>query len=294
MLGVQCPWRPPINRSLASAPKPGYRLLLVALLCGVSMFADRRTDYLAEPRHALSYLMTPIHYVANFPSATYEWGKTQTQSRAELLAENAAMKRQLLVLQQRVQKIATLEAENVRLHQLLNSAANLDTNILAAQIIGIDPDVSRQEVVINKGTRDQVYRGQAVLDAGGLLGQVVNVGVATSRVLLITDASHALSVQVNRSGVRAILSGTGKADQLRLLYVPGTADIKEGDLLVSTGLDKRYPSGYPVARVASLRRDSGSPFVTVFATPEAHIEKVTHVLLVSPESKEEFEPWPNP
>lgn len=293
-MGVQCPWRPFINRFFASTPKPGYRLLLVALLSGVLISADLRTDYLEEPRHALSYLMTPIYYVANFPNATYDWAKTQTRSRADLLADNTAMQRQLLVLQQRVQKIATLEAENVRLHQLLNSAANLDANILAAQIIGIDPDVSRQELVINKGTRDSVYVGQAVLDAGGLLGQVVAVGVATARVLLITDASHALSVQVNRSGVRAILSGTGKADQLRLLYVPGTADVKEGDLLVSTGLDKRYPSGYPVARVVSLRRDTGSPFITVYATPEAHIEKVTHVLLVSSDDKEELDPWLSP
>jgi len=250
------------------------------------MFADLRTAHLEKPRHLASYLMTPIHYVAHLPSGAYNWTTEQTKSRTELLAENTMMRRQLLVLQQRVQKFATLEAENVRLHQLLNSAAKLETNVLAAQIIGIDPDISRQELVINKGSRDNVYRGQAVLDAEGLLGQVVEVGPYTSRVLLITDASHALSVQVNRSGVRAILSGSGKADQLRLLYVPSTADIREGDLLVSTGLDKRYPAGYPVARVASLRRDTGSPFITVFAAPEAHIEKVTHVLLVSSEEME--------
>lgn len=253
----------------------------------VLIFVDHRTPYLETVRQFASYFIAPIHYVAHLPVATVQWGKEQGKSRSQLLSENASMERQLLVLQQRVQKLAVLEAENARLRQLLNSAAELNTKVLTAQIIGIDPDPSRQEVVVNKGADEGIYVGQAVLDAKGLLGQVVEVGASFSRVLLVTDSSHALSVQINRNGVRAILAGSGQSDKLRLLYVPITADIEVGDLLVSTGLDQRYPAGYPVSKVVSLHVKAGDAYMTVNAKPTAEIDKVSHVLMVASEGSEE-------
>lgn len=282
-----CPLEASIKRFSSHTPKPPYRLLFVAVLGVALMFFDHRTPYLESTRYYLSHASAPVHYIAHLPTAVVQWGQDQTKSRKELLAENASMERQLLVLQQRIQRLAVLEAENTRLRQLLNSAAELNTSVLTAQIIGVDPDYNRQEVVVNKGSRDEVYKGQAVLDAEGLLGQVVNVGASHSRVLLVSDVSHALSVQVNRSGVRAILAGTGQSDLLKLLYVPTTADVKKGDLLVSTGLDQRYPSGYPVAKVVDTHTKSGDPYMTVEARPTAQIDKVTHVLLVASGNAEE-------
>lgn len=267
--------------------KPVYRLLLVALLSFVLMFVDHRTDQLKQVRWVVSHAVAPLHYVAHLPTASLNWGEQQTKSRRQLINENASMSRQLLVLQQRVQKLAVLEAENARLRQLLNSAAELETKVSTAQIIGIDPDPSRQEVVVNKGTNEKAYVGQAVLDAKGLIGQVVEVGSSFARVLLITDSSHALSVQINRNGVRAILAGTGQVDKLRLLYVPTTADVQEGDLLVSTGLDQRYPPGYPVAKVVAVHVEPGDPYMTVEAMPTAEIDKISHVLMVAQEEGEE-------
>jgi rod shape-determining protein MreC len=218
--------------------------------------------------------------MANLPGSLLSGIRNQTRSRAELQEENERLDRQLLVLEQRSQRLAVLEAENVRLRELLNSSANLDARVLVAEIIGIEADPNRHELILNKGADAGLFKGQAVLDAHGLIGQVVEVGAVSSRVLVITDAMHALSVKVNRSGVRSILAGTGHPDRLRLLYVPDSADIAEGDLLVSTGLGRRYPAGYPVATVVSISHEPGQPFMTVEARPAAWIDRASHVLLV--------------
>ncbi len=226
---------------MVAPAKPSYRLIIALVLAVIMMVLDQRTPWAAPVRHALGYLTAPIHYLAHLPVDSGEWLSEQTQSRGTLLDENRRLQRQALILEQKVQRLAVLEAENVRLRELLNSSADLDANVLVAEIIGVDPDPNRQEIVINKGAGDNVSRGQAVLDSQGLIGQVVDAGPLSSRVLLITDASHAMSVQVTRNGVRAVLAGVGQSSGLKLLYVPDTADIQEGDLLVSTGLGHLYP-----------------------------------------------------
>ena len=250
-------------------------MLAVAL-----MLLDHRTGHLQPVRYVLGHVTDPIHYLAHIPVTVAGGVGGMARSHSELRAENERMERQLLILHQRAQRLAVLEAENVRLRELLNSSADLEAEVRVAEIIGIEPDPARQEVVINSGARAGVFEGQAVLDARGLMGQVVEVGPATSRVLLLTDASHALSVQVNRNGVRAILAGTGQADRVRLLYVPDTADIVEGDLLVSSGLDQQFPRGYPVARVVSVTHDPGRAFALIEARPEARVDRASHVMLV--------------
>ena len=270
---------------MTAPANPTYRLLIALVLAIVMMVLDQRTPWAAPVRHVLGYLTAPIHYLAHLPVDSGEWLSEQTQTRGSLMDENRRLQRQALILEQKVQRLAVLEAENVRLRELLNSSADLDANVLVAEIIGVDPDPNRQELVINKGRGDKVLRGQAVLDAQGLIGQVVDAGPLSSRVLLVTDASHAMSVQVNRNGVRAILAGTGQSDGLKLLYVPDTADINEGDLLVSTGLGQRYPRGYPVATVTAVRHQSGAPFAEIAARPTARVDRASHVLLVQSTDK---------
>lgn len=266
---------------MTASANPLYRLVAALVLSVIVIVLDQRTPWAEPVRHVLAYLTAPIHYVAHLPVDSGQWLTEQAQSRSSLMEENQRLQRQSLILEQKVQRLAVLEAENVRLRELLNSSADLDANVLVAEIIGVDPDPNRQELVINKGTGSDVFRGQAVLDAQGLIGQVVDAGPLSSRVLLLTDASHAMSVQVNRNGVRAVLAGNGQTG-LRLLYVPDTADIEEGDLLVSTGLGQRYPRGYPVGTVTSVRHQSGAPYADITALPTARIDRASHVLLVQP------------
>lgn len=244
------------------------------------MLVDHRSDRVEPLRFVMGYLVAPVHYLAHVPVAMSGWVSDSARSLGDLQRDNARMERQLLVMQQRLQRLAVLEAENIRLRELLNSSAQLESRVLVAEIIGIEADPSRRELVINKGRHNDVYRGQAVVDAAGLVGQVTEAGPFTSRVLAITDASHAMSVQVNRNGLRAILAGIGQTDRVRLMYVPDTADIVVGDLLVSTGLDQRYPRGYPVAEVTRVEHSPGAAFAIIEARPSANVERASHVLLV--------------
>lgn len=184
------------------------------------------------------------------------------------------------MLKAKVQKLAALEAENERIRELLNSSALLDETVLVAELIGVSPDPLHHEIIINKGIKDHLIVGQPVLDAEGLMGQVVNVGPTHSRVLLITDATHAIPVQVNRNGVRSIAEGVGVLHELTLRHVSATTDIKVGDLLVSSGLGGRFPQGYPVAEVIEVTIDPGQPFAIVRAQPSAQLDRSRHVLLV--------------
>ncbi|MBP8237511.1 MAG: rod shape-determining protein MreC, partial [Pseudomonas sp.] len=200
--------------------------------------------------------------------------------RSELTAENEKLKAEQLMMQRRLQKLAALTEQNVRLRELLNSAALVDDDVLATELIGIDPNPFTHRILIDKGERDGVVMGQPVLDARGLMGQVVEVMPYTSRVLLLTDTTHSIPVQVNRNGLRAIASGTGNPERLELRHVADTADIKEGDLLVSSGLGQRFPAGYHVAMVSEVIHDSGQPFAIVRAVPTAMLNRSRYMLLV--------------
>jgi rod shape-determining protein MreC len=176
--------------------------------------------------------------------------------------------------------MASLVAENLRLRQLMNSSEIVQDRVLVAELIGVSPDPLEHKVIINKGSNDGVYVGQPLLDAFGLMGQVVSVTPYTSQVLLITDNSHAIPVQVTRNNVRTIAEGIGDLYQLRLRYVSSTTDIKEGDILVSSGLGGRFPVGYPVAQIEKITYDPGEPFATVIARPAAQLDRSRHILLV--------------
>ncbi len=181
--------------------------------------------------------------------------------------------------------MAALRAENNRLRDLLGSAAKIQDNVLVGELIGVDPDPKRHEVVIDKGLNHNVFVGQPVLDAQGLMGQVIEVSLFTSRVLLISDESHSVPVQVVRSNLRLIARGTGVSHQLELRHLQNTADIRPGDFLVSSGLGDRFPIGYPVGTVNKVEHDPGKPFATATATPSAQLNRTRHVLLVFNEEK---------
>ncbi|TWH76733.1 rod shape-determining protein MreC [Azomonas agilis] len=258
----------------------GVRLLVFTGLSISLMVTDARLDTLKPLRAQMSLIVAPLYWLAGVPGRAWDAATEQFSSRSELLAENEKLKAEMLLLQRRLQKLAALTEQNVRLRELLNSAALVDDKVLVAELIGVDPNPYTHRLVIDKGEQDGVFLGQPVLDARGLMGQVVEVMPYTARVLLLTDTTHSIPVQVNRNGLRAIASGTGYPDRLELRYVADTADIREGDLLVSSGLGQRFPAGYPVATVTEVIRDTGQPFAVVRAIPTAALNRSRYLLLV--------------
>nr|WP_153014196.1 rod shape-determining protein MreC [Pseudomonas sp. EpS/L25] len=264
----------------SKGPALGIRLLILAALSVGVMVTDARFDYLKPVRSELALVLSPLYEVAGFPLRVWEGVSDQFSSRSELMAENERLKAEQLLLQRRLQKLAALTEQNVRLRELLNSAALVDDKVLVGELIGVDPNPYTHRIIIDKGAKDGVFVGQPVLDASGLMGQVVEVMPYSARVLLLTDVTHSIPVQVNRNGLRAIAAGTGNPERLELRYVADTADIKEGDLLVSSGLGQRFPAGYPVATVSKVIHDSGQPFAVVRAIPTAKLNRSRYMLLV--------------
>ncbi|MFU6378208.1 rod shape-determining protein MreC [Metapseudomonas otitidis] len=264
----------------AKGPSLGVRLLAFAVLSAALMVVDARFETLKPVRSQLGSVLTPFYWLADLPVRVWDGISDQFTSRSVLIAENEKLKAEALLMQRRLQKLAALTEQNVRLRELLNSSALVDEKVLVGELIGVDPNPFTHRILIDKGEKDGVFLGQPVLDARGLMGQVVEVMPYTSRVLLLTDTTHSIPVQVNRNGLRAIASGTGNPERLELRHVADTADIKEGDLLVSSGMGQRFPAGYPVATVKEVIHDSGQPFAIVRAVPTAALNRSRYVLLV--------------
>ena len=200
--------------------------------------------------------------------------------QASLLSENAQLRSEQLNYNVRLQRMAALEAENIRLRAMLGSSPRVADRILVAEILAVDLDPYRQRFSINRGLGDGVYVGQALLDANGVAGQIAGVDAFTSEAILISDADHAVPVSVNRNGLRTIAVGTGDSRRLSLPYLTNSADIEIGDLLISSGLGGVFPSGYPVGQVMSVRRQPGQLFAEVTAEPAAELDRDREVLLV--------------
>ncbi len=256
------------------------RLLVLVVLSVALMVVDARFTLLKPVRSQMSLVLMQSYWITDLPQRLWQGVASQFGSRTELVAENEKLKTENLLLQGRMQKLAALTEQNVRLRELLNSSALVNEKVEVAELIGMDPNPFTHRIIINKGERDGVVLGQPVLDARGLMGQVVELMPYTSRVLLLTDSTHSIPVQVNRNGLRAIASGTGNPERLELRHVADTADIKEGDLLVSSGLGQRFPAGYPVATVKEVLHDTGQPFAVVRAVPTAALNRSRYLLLV--------------
>lgn len=257
-------------------------------LCALSIIliaVDHMSGYLDDVRAGLTLIVTPILIAADFPAREARELQEIVSSRSEMQEYISILEQDIVLLNVKIAKMAALTSENDRLRDLLGSAAKLQDNVLVAELIGVDPDPERHEVIIDKGSRDGVFVGQPLLDAHGLMGQVVSLSFYTSRVLLISDQSHSVPVQVSRSNLRLIAQGTGLSNKLELMHVQETADIKTGDLLVSSGLGNRFPVGYPVGIVNKVEHDPGRPFAVVTALPSALLDRSRYVLLVFTEEE---------
>ncbi len=257
------------------------------ILSLVLMILDHRQNHLESLRSTLSVALYPIQYLASLPLVLGGAVSDAFSSRSEIQTERAQLHEENLHLRARLQKFEALEAENTRLRALLDSSFKVGDRVLIAELISVAQDPFRQQVLINQGKNAGVVKGQPVLDANAVVGQITHINPITSTVLLITDASHALPVQVNRNGLRTIALGTGLINKLELPHLPNNADVRPGDLLTTSGLGGRFPPGYPVAEVTEVRREPGRPFASVTARPTAHLDRIREVLLVwtlSPET----------
>jgi len=259
------------------------------VLSAAMIVADARFNELTSVRSTIGTGLAPVHWLGNAPGQFSDWVASLFTTRDDLLEQNEALNARLLILERRALKYAALASENNELRQLMNSSQTLNDRVIVGEVVAISPDPFSHEIVISKGSRDGVKVGQAILDANGLMGQVQQTSSFTSRVLLVSDSSHAVPVEVVRNGLRAVLLGNGDADTLELVHVPDTADIREGDLLVSSGLGGRFPRGYPVAEVARISKEPGEPFVQIQATPKAELNRSSLILVVFTQKPEAAE-----
>ena len=246
------------------------------------MLVDHHQSHLKIIRSGLSTLVYPLQYVVSLPVEAAEWVSVSLVTHNKLLEENDRLKHEHLLLSSKLQRYEILELENHRLRNLLESSFRLNEKVLVAELIAVELQSFRRQIVINKGKREGAYDGQPIVDAAGIMGQIVHVGPFSSTVLLITDPNHALPVQVNRNGLRAIAVGTGQSDKLILENLPNNADIHVGDLIISSGLGRRFPSGYPVGQIEKISRDPGEAFAKVIIKPSAQLSKSREVLMVWP------------
>lgn len=268
--------RPIIGRG----PSLAARFLLLAGVSIGLMVADHRQKYLERVHAAVSAAAYPLQWLVDAPFRSADWMQEALADRNRLRRENAKFAEELRDASIRLQRFDSMIEENRRLRELREASNAVAERKLIAEILRVDADPQRHLVLLNKGSRDGIFRGQAVIDAHGIFGQITQVGPYSAQALLITDAEHAIPLRVNRNGLRTIAEGTGNLHKLNLPFLTGDADIKTGDLLVSSGLGGIFPAGYPVARVTRVERSPADTFATVEAEPLAQLDRAHEVMLI--------------
>lgn len=265
---------------LGRGPPLWAGLFFLGIVSVVVMALDHRGGYLDTARVWMSAAAEPIYTVVHTPYRLWTWLTESFADRARLRAENEQLTEQLQAARVKLLRFEALREENRRLREIREASRGVSERTLIAEVINVSVQPFRQLVVINKGADDGVFRGQPVLDAFGVVGQVMQVGKSTATVILITDAEHSVPVQVNRNGIRTIAMGTGEDAKLSLPYMTVESDVRRGDLLVSSGLDQIFPAGYPVATVTKVERNPNDTFALVEARPLAHLDRDREVLLL--------------
>ena len=268
------------SSSPARIPALGLRVIVLILTSIVLMYLDHRQNHLDGIRRGIGAAVYPVRLVVDAPVRFWQWLGESTTSRNELELELGRLQAERLLTNARLQRLTALEAENARLRALLEARTRVRDEVRVAEIMAVDANPYEHNLVIDIGSRDGVYDGQAIVDANGVVGQVIETGIMTSQAVLISDADHALPVEVNRNGLRTIAVGTGEIDRLDLPFLPNNADVRAGDLLVTSGLGGAFPSGYPVAVVDTVTRMPSEPFADVSASPSAALDQVREVMLI--------------
>lgn len=244
------------------------------------MVMDKKLESFTTIRAALSFPLAPFHYVVSWPADFIDNFKNAINTHDSLVKENLKLKANQLLLHSQLQRLIAIESENNYLKALLQSSRQIKSKTLVAELLAVDIEPFVNQVILDKGSKDGVYIGQPVLDANGIMGQIIQIGPITSRVLLINDPHSGIAVQNTRTGMRAIAVGDSYSGKMRLMYVPKTVDIKENDTFITSGLGDHYPEGYPIGRVLSVYKDPNHQFATVYIQPSARLGSSRQVLLI--------------
>lgn len=258
----------------------GPRAIFFMALAIALMIMDKKLEGFASVRSAMSLPVAPFQYMVSWPARFIDDLKSVISTHDDLVRENLRLKADQLLLRSKLQRLIAIESENNYLKSLLQSSRQVKSKTLIAELLAVASEPFVRQVVLDKGLRDGVYVGQPVLDANGVMGQILQVGAVTSRVILINDPHSGIAVQNARNGMRATAVGDSYSGRLRLMYISKTADIKEGDIFITSGLGDRYPEGYPVGKVISVNKDPVHPFAAIFLQPSAHLDTSRQVLLV--------------
>ncbi|HVX00088.1 MAG TPA: rod shape-determining protein MreC [Candidatus Babeliaceae bacterium] len=262
--------------------QPGLRMFILVVLSVTLMILDTRVTTVTHVRTALSIALVPLQYMVSGPIRFIDTLSKVISSHDALVKENLDLKSQQLLLRAQVQRLLAIENENNQLKALSRSSSGIHGKVLIAQLLAVDTDPFVHQVMLNKGSKDGVYIGQPVLDANGVMGKIIHVGPLTSRVLLVNDPHSGVPAQDARNGVRAIAMGDSYTGKLHLVNVPQTIDIKKGDIIVTSGLGKDFPEGYPLGIVTEVIKDLGLQFSIINVEPSAHLDRARQVLLVWP------------
>ena len=271
-----------MDNIFSRGPSLNSRLVLGTLLSLMLMLLDHRLDSFSSARVYLNTLVAPLQYVANMPGDALNWVARELTSKRQLLEENAKLTHQATLMSEERLRHQFLKRENDRLRTLLGSPVRQEARKMVAELMAVDNNPYSQQIVIDKGAIHGVYQGQAVLDEHGIVGQVLQVATTNSRILLISDITHATPARLERNNVRVIASGSGDLNELVLDHVAHSTDVQEGDILISSGLGKVFPEGYPVAKVVSVIRDESRPFAIIKAEPAARLDRLKYLLLLWP------------
>lgn len=258
----------------------GLKAIVLASLAIGLMVVDHRQQHLKVLREGLTAVAYPFQVLVHSPVAGWEWLTSNFATRDALLEENRQLRERQWRNELRLMRFEAVEQENLRLRALVAAAPRVGERVLLAEILRVDLDPFRHRVILDRGANDGVVKGQAVVDGAGVFGQVTNVGPSSSEVILLSDAAHAIPVQISRNGLRTIATGTGDARRLQLPYLPRNADVKAGDVLLTSGLGGVFPGGYPVGQVTEVKRDPSLPLAVVTAEPAAALDRNNEVLLV--------------
>ena len=261
-------------------PSLQLRLFLAVIAAIGLIVADSRLGTFVKIRNYMDTAVSPFYFLANGPRKVLDSVSETLATRQQLELENRALRQELLLKNSDILLLGQFKQENARLRELLGSPLRQDEHKMVTQVISTGSDPYSDQVFIDKGSDNGVYQGQPVISDKGVVGQVVAVAKVTSRVLLICDASHALPIQVLRNDIRVIAAGSGCADDLQLEHLPNNTDIRVGDVLVTSGLGGRFPEGYPVAVVSSVKVDNQRAYTVIQARPTAGLQRLRYLLLL--------------
>lgn len=261
---------------------PLLRFVILALLSVMLIYLDYRTAQLEALRSTLNTLIYPLQLVVDFPVRAGSWINEALINRSRLIEQNAKLRAENLKLSSKLRTVASLQYENEELQRLLHSARQYQYDYTLGRLLAVSMNQVQQRIIVDKGRRDGIEPGQPVLDGFGLMGEITRVYPYHSEAILISDRGQAVPVRILRNGLRGIASGVGVATHLDVLYLPITADIAEGDMLVTSGLGGKYPPDLPVATISRISTSVDAPFAAIMATPLAALNQSRSVLILKP------------